>query len=186
MTARIQKLGTGEWFFEWDCGVCMDSGISVSATLGPDQCRSCEAASAAVSIRLFGAVSVLLLKSEPVDYLMLDMARALVSRSAAEPLQGEALAALLHVGERRVKRTAQRLRSEWRLPVCGRREEPFGYFFAARPEEFLDWMRTTRSQAVSELATAYQLFRTNFPALSGQQSLEFVNDVSRELQEAIR
>ncbi|PYS69310.1 MAG: hypothetical protein DMF69_17405 [Acidobacteria bacterium] len=143
-------------------------------------------------MRLYGAISHRQLRNQKIDDAMLALARALVPASAAAPILGETLAPMigakgdLRTQLRYVKRLAQRLRQEWQLPVCGRREAPYGYFFASTPQEFLDWMRTTRNQAISELATAYQLFKTNFPELAGQKSLEFVETVSTELQEAIR
>jgi hypothetical protein len=189
--SRISKLATGAWFFDFGCGGCLDSGV-IMALLGPEQCKLCQASLSPISNRLFGAVSLLHVKGKKIDDSMFAMASALVSARVDYPILGEALASLTGAeGEsalqlRFVKRLAQRLRKEWHLPVCGRRETPFGYFIAANADEFLDWMRTTRAQAISELATAYHLFTSNFPQLAGQQSLDFVNTVSTELQEAIR
>lgn len=188
---RVSKLESGLWFIDFRCGGCLDSGV-VLGLLGPEQCKLCQASLSLISARVFGAVSLLHQKSKKIDGAMFAMACALVSASVDEPILGEALVDLVGAeGDpalqvRYVKRLAQRLRKEWHLPVCGRREAPFGYFIADSPEEFLDWMRTTRSQAISELATAYHLFTSNFPALAGQQSLDFVNTVSTELEEAIR
>jgi len=188
-------------FTEPKCFHCWDSGLEVkkldyknlayqSDRVEIDQCLKCEAWHSPTARRLFGAVSARLLKGKKIDDAMLAMARALVPATADQPIQGEALIPVVEAkGDqplRFVKLTARRLRQEWQLPVCGRREQPFGYFIAQTPDEFLDWMRTTRSQAISELATAYQLFKSNFPELAGQQSLEFVETVSTELQEAIR
>ncbi len=173
------------------CPHCLDSGITLGL-YGPDQCFQCSAHLGPISNRVFGCVSNLRLKGGDVDETLLSLARLLVPATSATPLPGSRIAARLGFNPqsdsdvRKVKGLAKRLRDEWRLPTCARREAPAGYYFAASPDEFLSWMRTTRAQAISELATAYHLFRANFPELAGQQTLEFVNGVSEELQEAIR
>lgn len=188
---RLSQLADGSYYMEWDCSLCLDSGIAVDM-YGPDQCKACNASRGAIAYRLFGAIADIKFKNGAFDKQLLTMAQLLVSFNAATPLPGKALASLLTLDpeaktdQRMVKHLAKRLRDEWRLPVVGTREPPYGYFFAANPQEFLAWMRTTRSQAISELATAYHLFKANFPTLAGQQQLEFVNGVTEELQEAIR
>jgi hypothetical protein len=178
------------------CFYCWDSGIEVrkadyeSEQVEIKECRHCEASQTPTGHRVFGAVSARMLLGKKIGPAMLAMARALVPASAQEPVQGDELISVVEATGKEplrfVKLTARRLRTEWRLPVCGNREEPYGYFIARNSQEFLEWMRTTRSQAISELATAYQLFKSNFPELSGQKSLEFVETVSTELKEAIR
>jgi hypothetical protein len=179
------RSNSGDWIFTWNCDTCRDSGL-VKTLLGPNQCTACQAFLNPTSARVFGAICVLTIKDKPVDDSLFNFARALVPATSENPLLGEALKSLLVLPSREVKRTAKRLRDEWHLPVIASREKPKGYFFATNAEEFLAWMRTTRSQAISELATAYQLFRDNFPELAGQQPLDFVDTVSTELQEAIR
>jgi len=186
LPAGAHRSNSDDWFFVWNCPPCRDSGIALRQSGPPGPCDECQSWSLPISARVYGAIAVLLLKQKPVDKQMLEMARALVSASIDAPLQGEALASLLTLSERDVKGLAKRLRDEWRLPVVGRREKPYGYFFATAPEEFLAWMRTTRSQAISELATAFHLFRACFPELAGQEQFEFVKTVSTELQAAIR
>jgi hypothetical protein len=183
---RISKLSNGRWFMEWNCGGCMDSGIEIDMFKCIDQCRKCQASLGKISYRLYGCLCDLMFRHQEIDDTMLTMARVLVSANAEAPILGECLADFLECSERQVKKTAKRLRDEWRLPAVGTRQPPYGYFFAATPEEFLAWMRTTKSQAISELATAYQLFKANFPALAGQQSIQFIDEVSTELKEAIR
>ncbi len=183
--STVCRTGSGGWFFNWSCGVCMDSGI-VKTETGPEQCTSCLAFLNPISQRVFGAISVLLFKQKPIDDLLFNMARALVSMTSDSPMPGDALVSLLLRGARDVKETAKRLRDEWHLPVIGSRNNPKGYFIAASAEQFLEWGRVTRSQAISELATYYNLFKANFPELAGQQPLDFVDNVSTELKEAIR
>lgn len=183
---KFSRLADGGWFMEWTCGGCMDSGIDIDMFNCVDQCRKCQASLGAISYRLYGCLCDLMFRHQEIDTRMLTMARVLVSANAAAPILGECLADFLMCSEREVKKTAKRLRDDWRLPAVGTRQSPFGYFIAATPEEFLSWMRTTKSQAISELATAYHLFKANFPALAGQQSIQFIDDVSTELREAIR
>jgi hypothetical protein len=186
MVRQFTKLGDGNWFIRWDCGVCMDSGV-IKTLLGPKKCDCCDASMLPISSRLFGAVSLLFLKNQLTDDPLFNMARALVSASSEAPILGEALAYLIGCDERMVKRLAKRLKDEWHLPVIGRREKPFGYHYAANMEEMLAASRVTRAQAISELATDYRLLKTNSPIFAGQTSmLDFVSTVSTELQEAIR
>jgi len=104
---------------------------------------------------------------------------------ADEPVLGFVFDRLLHINERRRKRLMRELRDEWLLPLCGTRQNPKGYYIATTLEQLLEWGRVTRSQAISELAGWYRVFRANAPDLAGQQSLDFVTQVSGELQEAI-
>lgn len=168
------------------CSHCWDTGI---ATRDLKACICfCGAAIStkpAAQARLFECVSDRLRKELPVDPLMLRVARALTKASATAPIGSATLQAIIHINERSLKELMKRLRDEWRLPVCGSRRPPYGFFIAATPDEFLAWMRTTKSQAISELATAYSLFRSNFPALAGQAHL-FVDECSHDLQEAIQ
>ncbi|SRR6266496_2685068 len=105
---------------------------------------------------------------------------------SADPLQASVFERFLSIDARAVKGIMRELRDEWLLPICGTRKPPYGYFVAGTAEQFLEWMRVTRSQAISELATAHKLFRTNFPELAGQQTFDFVGQVSHELKTAIQ
>jgi hypothetical protein len=185
MTKQIAKLESGFYFFEWQCGICMDSGI-MKGLLGLDQCTACQSFLKPASARLFGAISLRLLKGQPIDDQLLNMGRALVMATAEAPLRGEALAQLLECPERKIKELAARLCEEWKVPAIASRQPPYGYFIADSAEQLLEWGRVTRSQAIRMLARYYHLFKATYPDLSGQQSLDFVNTVSTELQEAIR
>jgi hypothetical protein len=185
LPAGAHRFNTGDWFFKWNCENCRDSGLFKSL-LGIEQCSECRAFESPISQRVFGAICVLTLKEKPVDDLLFKLACALVPATAEHPLPGDALLSLLVLSARDLKGLAKRLRDEWRIAVIGSRQPPYGYFIASTAEEFLAWGRVTRSQAISELATYYGLFKANFPELAGQQSLDFVNTVSAELQEAIR
>jgi hypothetical protein len=181
----VSRLNDGSWYFDWSRPCCIGSGI-VETLLGLEPCDACQIRLDPISYRVYGAICNLKLKNKPVDDLMLYMARALVSASAEQPIQGEALGYLLDVDARKIKELAKRLQDEWQLPVVASREKPYGYFYARTQEQLLSWARTNRSQAISMLVTQYHLLRSNLPELAGQQSLDFVNTVSDELQEAIR
>lgn len=184
MSAWARKLRDGQWFFEWNCAECMDSGIRV--TMFVDVCSSCTARLNPVSHGLMEKLRSRTIREVKIDSVMLNMARALIPTSAAEPVQGEALAMLLEIKDREVKNIAARLCDEWSFPAVATRKPPYGYFVAGSAAELLEWGRVTRSQAIRMLARFYHLYRSNFPALAGQQPLSFVDQVSSELQEAIR
>jgi hypothetical protein len=119
--SSVVRLANGAWLFEWSCPVCMDSGV-VKSRYGYGKCGDCEAGSLPISMRVLGAVALPFLQNKPIDNLLFNMARALVSASSEAPILGEALASLLGIDARTVKDTAKRLKDEWRLPVIGRRE----------------------------------------------------------------
>ena len=102
----------------------------------------------------------------------------------ADPIHGAVFERILGIDARRRKEIMRELRDGWLLPVCATRQKPFGYFIAKTPDEFAAWMETTRSQAISELAVAYKVFRVNFPELAGQQRLKIVEAVTDGLKEA--
>lgn len=183
---RFENTSNGKWFFDWNCPRCMDSGLIKELGADPSQCADCRAFTSPISERVFGAVCVRILKNQTIDNGLFNLARALVSATSDVPMPGDALCHLLQIAPRELKDLAKRLRDEWRIAVIGSRRPPYGYFIAASAQEFLEWGRVTRSQAVSELATYYSLFKANFPELAGQQPLDFVDNVSAELQEAIR
>jgi hypothetical protein len=104
---------------------------------------------------------------------------------ATEPLQGIVFQQALGIDERSVKALMRSLRDEWLLPLTATRQKPFGYGIATTTDQLLEWGRITRAQAISELAVWYRVYRANAPELAGQQSLDFVSQISTELQEAI-
>jgi len=124
-----------------------------------------------------------LLSGQDCDALAIHALKMLVR--AEGPIQGVTFDNNLRIDDRARKEIMRSLRDDWLLPVCAMRQRPFGYFIAATPEQFLEWMRVTRSQAISELATAHKLFRANFPELAGQQPLDFIVQISDELTAAI-
>lgn len=124
-----------------------------------------------------------LLSNQDCDALAIHALKMLVRAEA--PILGADFDNNLRIDDRTRKEIMRSLRDDWLLPVCATRQRPFGYFIAATAEQFLEWMRVTRSQAISELATAHKLFRANFPELAGQESFDFVGMVSSELKAAL-
>ena len=100
---------------------------------------------------------------------------------ATSPILGEQFENILDVDVRTRKEIMRELRDLWLLPVCATRQKPFGYFIAKTAAEFEPWMDTTLSQAISELAVAYKVYRVNFAELAGQRRLAIVNEVEKEL-----
>jgi hypothetical protein len=182
---KIAKIADGRWWAEWNCSLCIDSGIVVGL-LGPEPCMHCQARFLPLSVKVYEIIQTRRFREQEVDTGLLTMAQLLISAQADEPILGEGLAELMVVTEREVKKLAARLCDEWSLPVIATRRPPYGYFIAQNAEELMEWGRVTRSQAINMLARFYHLFKTNFPDLAGQESLPFVDQISSELQEAIR
>lgn len=176
-------------FFKDCCSRCWNSHITKDIFGRPDRCGFCLTARMPVTAAAQKILDCVLLRIErgkTVDSLTLDAARMLSRGTAEEPVMGAVLQAHLKCDPRRIKQIMRTLRDEWLLPVSASREEPYGYYIATSQEELIAWARTSRAQAISTLATLYRLLRANIPALAGQENLDFVEQVSNELQEAIR
>lgn len=169
------------------CLKCLDSFIAIGL-YGPIVCNDCcpKAEMTPAARKISDCVLGRLAQSKPIDAALLDAARCLANATQAEPIRGDVLESALSCDRRRVSELMKRLRDEWQLPAIGSRSKPTGYFVAVTGEQLLEWNRVTRSQAISELATSYQLVKAQYPELIGQQSLDFINTVSTELKEAIR
>jgi len=176
-------------FFKDRCSRCWDSHIALDIFDRPDRCGFCLTARipiTAAAQKILDCVLTRIEKGRTVDALTLNTARMLSRGTAEEPVLGAVLQAHLKCDPRRIKQLMRTLRDEWLLPVSASREEPYGYYIATSQEELIAWARTSRAQAISTLATLYRLLRANIPALAGQENLDFVEQVSSELQEAIR
>jgi hypothetical protein len=169
------------------CSQCWDSFISVGM-YGPDTCKGFHPAMqlSDAALKISEVVVARLANKRPVDLQMLDAARSLANATAENPISGDILQGHLRCDRRRLSELMRRLRDEWLLPVIASRRPPIGYFIAATAEQLLEWNRVTRAQALSELATSYRLVKANHPLLAGQQPLDFISQISTELQEAIR
>lgn len=170
------------------CRKCLDTGVALDRAGHPIRCdahaNAFEFSEAAVrlSVRLWLMVS----QQKAVDARTVRIARLLAHATFDRPLQGKLLRSHFDMTERDLKGVIETLRAEWVLPIGSRRVPPYGYYWIDSPEEFKDWLRTMRSQAMRELSTAYRLYRDVYPELAGQESLDFAADFSRDLQEAIK
>lgn len=170
------------------CPDCWDTSI-VPIPNGPVVCLPCMEAGKEFSpaaVKLANRVWMRVEKKMQVDAKALFVARLLVHASPEFPVTGPMLQSFTDLGERSVKAIVETLREEWHLPLVASRTPPRGYYYAATAEQYLAWFRTFRAQAVTELATGYHNLRANYPDLAGQDSLSFVTDFTRELQEALR
>ena len=115
-----------------------------------------------------------------LDAKALDCARALVRATSERPVRGTVLGVFLRVNEREVKRLIEVLRNEWHLPIGSLREPPYGYYWIGSTEDFLRWFEPMRSQALTELRTAYRLMKRHYPELAGQLTFNLEEEVSPE------
>lgn len=171
-----------------NCGECLGTGIAVTSK-GPGRCTLCHAdevqfseAAARLAVRLW----VLQDKEQTVDPQTLKLARLLTHATFETPLQGRLLREHFNLSERDLKSHVESLRAEWVLPIGSHRQPPYGYYWMRSPEEFQHWLRTMRAQAMRELVVAYRLFNEVYPELAGQESFDFANDFSSDLQEALK
>lgn len=170
------------------CSNCLDTGIALDKAGHPVRCDAHDAsfefseAAVRLSVRLWLMVD----KQKTVDARTVRIARLLTHATFDRPLQGKLLRAHFDMAERDLKGVVEELRAEWGLPIGSRRMPPYGYYWIATSEEFKDWPRTMRGQAMRELSTTYRLYHACYPELAGQESLDFAEDFSRDLQEAIK
>ena len=170
------------------CDKCLDTGIALDKDGHPIRCDLHDAtfefseAAARLSTRLWLMAD----KRKTVEARTLRIARLLTHATFDCPLQGKVLRSYFDMSEREVKSVVEELRAEWVLPIGSRRMPPYGYYWITSPEEFKDWLRTMRGQAMSELSTSYGLYRACYPELAGQEALDFAEDFSRDLTEAIK
>lgn len=172
-------------FHPGKCYDCWDSTIIITP-YGPGKCITClehDNVSAPVH-RLSEVVWRRLEKKQLVDQRALNAARAIVTATVELPISGPTLMGLLRESERGVKTAVEILRNEWVLPIGSTRQR--GYYWMLAAKDFIDWARAYRSQAITSLTTLARMQRVNFPELAGQESLEFINQVTEELREAIK
>lgn len=168
------------------CPQCLDTGIALAPGT-PVRCGLCppdekqfSVAAVRLSVRLW-----VLLDRTSVDLNALKLARLLTHTTFESPIRGKLLRAYFGFTARHLKSLIENLRGSWALPIGSFREPPYGYYWMRSPEEFNHWLRTMRAQAMTELTTGYRLYRAVYPELAGQEALDFAEDFSRDLQEAI-
>jgi hypothetical protein len=170
------------------CDRCLDTGIALDKAGHPIRCDAHDDAFefSEAAVRLSARLWLRLDQRKPVDARTVRIARLLTHATFDCPLQGKVLRSYFDMNERDVKGIIEELRAEWVLPIGSRRMPPYGYYWITSPEEFKDWLRTMRGQAMSELSTSYRLYRACYPELAGQEALDFAEDFSRDLTEAIK
>lgn len=172
-------------FHPGKCFDCWDSTITVTPD-GPGKCTPCieRGNVSPAAQKLSEVVWRRLGKKQLVDLRALNAARACVSTTVERPISGPTLQALLRESERGVKTCIEILRNEWVLPIGSTRQRGYYWMFAAK--DFIDWARAYRSQAITSLVTLAKMQRANFPELAGQESLQFIQQVTDELAEAVK
>jgi hypothetical protein len=170
------------------CPSCWSTGVAAriqSEQLFFSRCGACNSAVfTSPALRLSERIFQRAEKCLPVDVRELVMSRALVHATPHVPAPRHLLMSLLGATEREVKDIARTLRREWVLPVGSNRRKPYGYYWISTAEEYLEWSRPYRAQALDELVTEHKL-RQLFPELAGQSSFDFVHDLQRQIEEAL-
>ena len=149
---------------------CLEAGITLSPA----------------AQRLLENVQSRIERNQEVRPQTLLTARLLIHSTVAEPVSGISLQGQLRCSERDVKAITQELRREWLLPIGSSRRPPHGYYWMHSAEDFLNWSRVYRSQAIEELVTLYKLQRANFAELAGQQPLDFINLIHTQMEETLK
>lgn len=169
------------------CPLCWDTSVVLTAEGKFERCERCVRASVDFSPEATTLAACLwrrVEKKQYVDHKIFAFARALVHATRETTVSRSTLMSLLSASERDVKNYARTLRSEWVLPVGSSRQKPSGYFWIRTAEEFFEWSRAFRNQALDQLVTEHRL-RQLFPALAGQSSFDFVSDLQRQIEEAL-
>jgi len=176
------------WMHPGRCHDCWDSTL-LWTPQGIRRCESCVEAGIVLSPaakRLSDAVWLRMERKQNVLPQTLLTARLLIHSTSAQPVSRESLQGQLRSTEREVKAVAQELRREWFLPIGSSRRQPSGYYWMHTPEDFLNWSRAYRSQAIDELVTLHKLQRNNFPELAGQDAFDFIRLIQSEMEDAIK
>ena len=163
------------------CPDCWDSTIAITPN-GLERC--CPGKVSPAATKLAEHVWLREEKKMETDPRVLNTARAIVTATVEQPISGPTLQALLRETERGVKSYVETLRREWVLPIGSTRQ--LGYYWMLSAKDFLDWSRAYRAQAITSLVTLYKMQRTNFPELAGQESLQFIQQIESEMEDAIR
>lgn len=177
------------WSHPGACNQCWDSTLLWIPGQGVQRCSPCIQSQITLSPaakRLAETVWSRVERNQEVRPQVLLTARLLIHSTVDAPVSGISLEGQLRCTEREVKTVAQELRREWLLPIGSSRRPPFGYYWMHTAEDFLNWSRVYRSQAIDELVTLYKLQRANFAELAGQQPLDFINLIHTQMEEAIK
>ena len=151
----------------FECAPCHDTGLALCSDDSITICH-CLAADMNQCFRnlLFFSAPKELSRTDsfPREF---NCARAIGLATTKQPVRGTSLRMLMGGGEREAKDTNQTPGDDsLRVP-------PYGYYWISSPEEFLQWFNPMRSQALSELSTAYHLAKRYYPELCGQFKFKF-------------
>ncbi|MBD0370303.1 MAG: hypothetical protein ICV60_05670 [Pyrinomonadaceae bacterium] len=170
------------------CQNCMDTNVAIMLH-GPDRCVDCSAQKrqwSSAAIQLQQCVQMRLEKKQLVDKQALSLARVLTHFNVAAPLQLKFIIHYWKTEARLAKGTIALLRDEWVLPIGSLRNPPYGAYWINSAEQFRDWSRPYRAQAITQLVTLYRLQRQWYPRLYGQADFDFLNHINDELKEAMK
>lgn len=170
-----------------ECQTCLDTNIAITL-YGPELCSTCAGLRkqwSNAAVQLQHVIYTRTLKKQTVDTPLLALARALTHFTATEPLALKHITEYYRLTERAAKEQIATLRNDWVLPIGSHRQQPYGAYWINSPEEFLEWSRAYRSQAITSLATLYRLQRQHFPRLFGQGEMDFVSLIDEELRGAL-
>ena len=171
------------------CFDCLDTSVAVTL-YGPKPCASCATVLARklspAAERFADTVWFRVGRKQHVDGQTLNIGRLLVHSTFEQPISRETFEMLMGLNDRKVKSVVEELRKEWVFPIGSNRNQPAGYYFIATEEDFLNWSRPYRSQAITSLGTVYRLQRKHFPRLCGQGEFDFLSLVNEELKEELR
>ncbi len=170
-----------------ECHECMDTKIAITL-YGPERCANCAGRRKAFRYPALQLQEFIFARKEQkrnLDNQPLALARALTHFTAANPLLLDHIIEYYKVDARKAKDLIATLRNEWVLPIGSHRQPPYGSYWIRTPEEFMEWSRSYRSQAITSLATVYRLQKKYFPRLYGQGEFDFARAIADELKEAI-
>ena len=170
-------------FHPGECPECWDSTIAITPQ-GLVRCCLAKGNISPAAEKLADFVWLSVEKKVEIDPRVLNTARAIVTATVEQPISGFTLQALLRESPRNVKAAIETLRKEWLLPIGSTRQS--GYYWMRTAKDFLDWSRAYRAQAITSLATLYRMQRKNFPELSGQESIQFIQQIESEMEDAIK
>lgn len=175
------------------CAVCFGTNLwrtpegAITPCPNKQNGFACEPNEAA--LRLAEAVEMCRANRIFVEAKWFDLARVLCGYDSNTPCPRKRLEDVFGWSERQIKKVVEHLRADWKLPVGSRKNERAGklqgYWIITTAADFLEWQRENRASAITQLATNYRLFRHCFPALAGQTSFDYKQQIESELAEAI-
>jgi hypothetical protein len=151
-----------------ECRQCWDTGLAPQ-TENRGRCGSCAGPGRArnpAAALLARAIHRRLAANQLVEERPFQLACLLTHFSTTRPIPRAPLQELMEVQEREFKKQIEILRRDWLLPIGSRKGRPNGYWIITTEEDFMQWHRHFRQQALTEFSTANQLMEQNFPALA--------------------